>query len=143
LIAALLVACAALAFAAGNVLTKRYGPLAPLTLMAWMSLFTVPQVMLASWILEHGQLASLVTADVRGWIVLTYTAVLSGIVGFGLWFWLVARCSIGRVGPFSLLQPVFATISSVLFLGERLTAPLVVGGLIALVVRVLETWEHL
>jgi O-acetylserine/cysteine efflux transporter len=133
LIAALLVACAALAFAAGNVLTKRYGPFASLTLMAWMSLFTVPQVLLASWSLEHGQLASLVTADVRGWMMLTYTVVLSGIVGFGLWFWLIARCSIGRVGPFNLLQPVFAAVSSVLFLGERLTATLVVGGLIGLV----------
>jgi hypothetical protein len=89
--------------------------------------------MLASWILEHGQLKSLVTADVRGWIMLTYTVVVSGIVGFGLWFWLIARCSIGRVGPFNLLQPVFAAASSVLFLGERLTAPLVVGGLIGLV----------
>jgi O-acetylserine/cysteine efflux transporter len=132
-IAALLVACAALAFAVGNVLTKRYGPFAPLTLMAWMSLFTVPQVMLVSWILEHGQLASLATADVRGWTMLTYTVVLSGIAGFGLWFWLIARCSIGRLAPFCLLQPVFAAASSVLFLGERLTAPLVVGGLISLV----------
>ena len=98
-----------------------------------MSLFTVPQVLLASWSLEHGQLASQVTADVRGWMMLTYTVVLSGIVGFGLWFWLIARCSIGRVGPFNLLQPVFAAVSSVLFLGERLTATLVVGGLIGLV----------
>ena len=131
--AALLVACAALAFAVGNVLTKRYGPFAPLTLMAWMSLFTVPQVMLASSIFEHGQLASLATADVRGWTILAYTVVLGGIGGFGLWFWLIARCSIGRVAPFGLLQPVFAAASSVLFLGERLTAPLVVGGLISLV----------
>jgi O-acetylserine/cysteine efflux transporter len=132
-IAALLVACAALAFAVGNVLTKRYGPFAPLTLMAWMSLFTVPQVMLVSGILEQGQLSSLATADVRGWTMLTYTVVLSGIAGFGLWFWLIARCSIGRLAPFCLLQPVFAAASSVLFLGERLTAPLVVGGLISLV----------
>jgi O-acetylserine/cysteine efflux transporter len=101
--------------------------------MAWMSLFTVPQVMLASSIFEHGQLASLATADVRGWAILAYTVVLGGIGGFGLWFWLIARCSIGRVAPFGLLQPVFAAASSVLFLGERLTAPLVVGGLISLV----------
>jgi O-acetylserine/cysteine efflux transporter len=47
-IAALLVACAALAFAVGSSLIKRYGPFAPMTLMAWMSLFTVPQVTLVS-----------------------------------------------------------------------------------------------
>src|SRR5439155_24530800 len=34
---------AAFAFAVSNVLTKRYGPFDPLTLMGWSSLLTVPQ----------------------------------------------------------------------------------------------------
>ena len=34
-----------------------------------------------------------------------------------------------RVAPFGLLLPVFALISSVLFLGEPLTATLIAGGL--------------
>ena len=53
-------------------------------------------------------------------------------VGFGLWFWLIARCSMGRVAPFGLLLPVFAVISSVLFLGDRMTPKLIVGGLLAI-----------
>ncbi len=63
----LLVVGAAFAFAVSNVLTKRYGPFDPLMLMGWSSLLTVPQVMLMSLLLEHGQLASLVTAD-RTWV---------------------------------------------------------------------------
>src|SRR6185312_1896360 len=59
----LLVVGAAFAFAVSNVLTKRYGPFDPLMLMGWSSLLTVPQVMLMSLLIEHGQLASLVTAD--------------------------------------------------------------------------------
>ncbi len=102
-----------------NVLTKRYGPFDSLMLMGWSSLLTVPQVMLMSLLLEYGQLASLVTADERGWLALAYTIFIGGIVGFGLWFWLIARCSMGRVAPFGLLLPVFALISSVLFLGDR------------------------
>src|SRR5258706_2021023 len=69
----LLVVAAALAFAVSNVLTKRYGPFDPLMLMGWSSLLTVPQVMLMSLLLEHGQLASLITADERGWLALAYT----------------------------------------------------------------------
>jgi O-acetylserine/cysteine efflux transporter len=128
----LLVVGAAFAFAVSNILTKRYGPFDPLMLMGWSSLLTVPQVMLMSLLLEHGQLASLVTADERGWLALAYTIFIGGILGFGLWFWLIARCSMGRVAPFGLLLPVFAVISSVLFLGDRITPKLIVGGLLAI-----------
>jgi O-acetylserine/cysteine efflux transporter len=38
----------------------------------------------------------------------------------------------GRVAPFGLLLPVFALISSVLFLGDRMTPKLIVGGLLAI-----------
>lgn len=41
----------------------------------------------------------------------------------------------GRVAPFGLLLPVFAQISSVLFLGDRMTPKLVVGGLLAILRR--------
>jgi len=128
----LLVVGAAFAFAMSNVLTKRYGPFDPLMLMGWSSLLTVPQVTLMSLLLEHGQLTSLVTADQHGWLALAYTIFIGGILGFGLWFWLIARCSMGRVAPFGLLLPVFAVISSVLFLGDHMTLKLIVGGLLAI-----------
>src|SRR5262245_23786341 len=128
----LLVVGSAFAFAMSNVLTKRYGPFDPLMLMGWSSLLTVPQVTLMSLLLEHGQLTSLVTADQRGWLALAYTIFIGGILGFGLWFWLIARCSMGRVAPFGLLLPVFAVISSVLLLGDHMTPKLIVGGLLAI-----------
>jgi O-acetylserine/cysteine efflux transporter len=128
----LLVVGAAFAFAMSNVLTKRYGPFDPLMLMGWSSLLTVPQVALMSLLLEHGQLASFVAADQHGWLALAYTIFVGGILGFGLWFWLIARCSIGRVAPFGLLLPVFAVISSVSFLGDPVTPKLIVGGLLAI-----------
>jgi O-acetylserine/cysteine efflux transporter len=71
-------------------------------------------------------------ADERGWTALAYTIFIGGILGFGLWFWLIARCSMSRVAPFGLLLPVFAVMSSVLFLGDRMTPKLIVGGLLAI-----------
>jgi len=128
----LLVVGAALAFAVSNVLTKRYGPFDPLMLMGWSSLLTVPQVMLISLLLEQGQLASLFTADEKGWLALAYTIFVGGIAGFGLWFWLIGQCSMNRVAPFGLLLPVFAVMSSVLFLGDPVTSRLIVGGLLTI-----------
>jgi O-acetylserine/cysteine efflux transporter len=74
--------------------------------------------MLMSLLLEHGQLTTLVTADERA--------------GFGLWFWLIGRCTMARVAPFALLLPVFALMSSVLFLGDRMTPKLAIGALLAI-----------
>lgn len=128
----LLVVGAAFAFAISNILAKRYGPFDPLMLMGWSSLLTVPQVALMSLLLEQGQLASLVAADARGWLALAYTIFIGGILGFGLWFWLIAHCSMSRVAPFGLLLPVFAVMSSVLFLGDLVTSRLIAGGLLAI-----------
>jgi O-acetylserine/cysteine efflux transporter len=128
----LLVVAAAFAFAVSNVLTKRHGPFDALMLMGWSSLLTIPQVLLVSLLIEHGQLASLAAADQRGWLALAYTIFVGGIVGFGLWFWLIGRCSMSRIAPFGLLLPVFAVMSSVLFLGDRVTPQLIAGGLLTI-----------
>ena len=55
------------------------------------------------------------------------------VAGWGLWFWLIARCSMTRLAPFGLLQVVFAVAAGVVFLGERLTPSLVVGAVICII----------
>jgi O-acetylserine/cysteine efflux transporter len=132
LLPTLLVIGAGLAMAIGNVLTKRYGPFEPLKLMAWVSLFTVPQVWAVSALLEHGQLASLHTSPPMAWLAFAYTVVLGGIAGFGLWFWLIAKCSMARIAPYGLLQTAYAIAGGVLFLHEPLTARLAAGALICI-----------
>jgi O-acetylserine/cysteine efflux transporter len=132
LLPTLLVIGAGFAMAIGNVLTKRYGPFEPLKLMAWVSLFTVPQVWAVSPLLEHGQLASLHTSPPMAWLAFAYTVVLGGIAGFGLWFWLIAKCSMARIAPYGLLQTAYAIAGGVLFLHEPLTARLAAGALVCI-----------
>lgn len=128
----LLVIGSALAWAVGSVLTKRYGPFEPLKLIAWMSLFTVPQVLLASLLIEHGQLAALQTASLAAWAAFAYTVLFGAVAGWGLWFWLIARCSMARVAPFALLQSVFAIAAGVVFLHEPLPPMLVAGAVLCM-----------
>jgi O-acetylserine/cysteine efflux transporter len=130
LVPTLLVMGAGFALAVGSVLTKRYGPFEPLKLMAWMALLTVPQVFLASFLLEHSQLLSLFVATSMDWLAFAYTVVLGGIAGFGLWFRLIATYSMTRVAPYALLQTVFAVGAGVIFLNEAVTWSLVVGMLV-------------
>jgi O-acetylserine/cysteine efflux transporter len=111
----------------GNVLIKRLGPFNVMRLMAWMSLFTVPQVGLASILLESGQVAAILNAHVLAWLSLTYTVIFGAIVGFGLWFWLIGRLPLARVAPFALLQTVFAIAAGVIFLNEPASFLLLAG----------------
>jgi O-acetylserine/cysteine efflux transporter len=128
----LLVIGAGFALAAGNVLTKRYGPFDPIKLIAWVSLFTVPQVLAVSALVLHEQVAALHTATPTAWLAFAYTVLFGAVAGFGLWFWLIAECSISRLAPFALLQPVFAIAAGALLLNEPLSVPLVVGALVCL-----------
>jgi O-acetylserine/cysteine efflux transporter len=128
-----LIIASAFSFAVSNVLTKRFGPFQPLMLVGWSSLFAAPVLLLVSLTIEHGQRSAVTTADPQTWLALVYTILIGGVFAYGLWFGLIARCSINRVAPFGLLLPVFAFISSVLFLGEHLTPPLVAGALLSIV----------
>lgn len=132
LVPTLFIIGSAAALATGSVLSKRYGPFDPIKLMAWMSLFTVPQVLTVSALVERGQLRALSTASLNAWLALAYTILLGGIVGFGLWFWLVSRCSMSRLAPFMLLQAPFAIVAGVLFKHEPLTPALAAGALICI-----------
>lgn len=129
----LLVVAAGFALAIGSVLTKRYGPFESLKLIAWMSLFTFFQVMATSLVIEHGQLASLHMANTTAWLAFGYTVLFGAVAGWGLWFWLIARCSITRVAPFALLQIVFAVVAGVVFLHDPLTPTLIAGAIICFI----------
>lgn len=129
----LLVVAAGFALAVGSVLAKRYGPFEPMKRLVWISVFAVPQVMAASFLIEHGQLASLHTASLMVWLAFGYTVAFGAVAGWGFWFWLIARCSMTRIAPFALLQIVFAVIAALVFLHEPLTPTLVAGALICIV----------
>ena len=130
--AALLVTGAAAAQGFGTVLIKRLGPLAPMRLMAWLSLFAAPQRGLASALVEHGQATALRDAPASALLSLGYTVLFGAVAGFGLWFWLIGRCPLARIAPFALLQTVFGIAAGIFFLGEPAPAPRVWGAVVCM-----------
>ena len=89
--------------------------------------------MATSLVIEHGQLASLQTASLTAWLAFAYTVLFGAVAGWGLWFWLIARCSMTRLAPFALLQIVFAVAAGVVFLNERMTPSLVIGAVLCII----------
>lgn len=103
------------------------------TLTAWISLLAVPQLLLASALLEDGQVAALRAAGGWAWAAVLYMAVAVTIIGYGIWYYLLSRYPINLMMAFTLLVPLFGVLSGVVVLGDPLTWPLAIGGALTIV----------
>ncbi|MGH3712254.1 MAG: EamA family transporter [Micromonosporaceae bacterium] len=107
----------------GNVAIRRAQPDDPFNLMVWTSA-VAPLPLLGLSLLVEGPQADLAALANLSWLgagAVLYIAVLSTLVGFGLWSWLLRRYDAGVVAAYSLLVPVFGMSSAAIVLGEPLT----------------------
>jgi O-acetylserine/cysteine efflux transporter len=101
-----------------------------LNFMVWVSAVATPPLILLTLTVDGpayvwGALKGL---DLVAVGAIAYIAYLSTLVGFGIWGRLIARYGAGTVAPFAALAPVFAILSSALFLHERIHWYDLVGG---------------
>jgi O-acetylserine/cysteine efflux transporter len=126
------VACilgSALAAAIGNIQFKALGPINSFALSGWLALFTAPQMLLSSLLVETGQWNAIRQATWRGWSSLGYTVLVVSIGTYCLWYPLIRRYRVNQVMPFTLLVPVFGIMSGILMLGERLNLQIFLGSI--------------
>ncbi len=130
----LLAGSGALMWALGQVLVKRLGGVVgSFSLVAWVGVFAGPQMLLGSLLFEDGQLEALQNAGWVGWGAVLYLAIVMTALGYGIWYRALARNPMALVMPVLLLLPVFTILFSVVLLGERPGATVLLGGLVVLV----------
>jgi O-acetylserine/cysteine efflux transporter len=78
-------------------------------------------------------MASLRTASALDWAAVSYSGLVSSIVGYGLFFLLVQRNPVTTVMPYMLLMPLFAIMFGVLVWGDRPGIKLLFGGVLVMV----------
>jgi len=133
MLAILLTTSGALMWAIGQIMVKRLeNPPSGFALTAWIGVFSGPQMILGSFIIEETQLQSLAQASWIGWGVILYLALIMTAFGYGIWYRVLSRNPVSKVMPVMLLLPVFTIISSMLFLGERPTNMILIGGSIVI-----------
>ena len=73
------------------------------------------------------------------WGMILYLALISA-AAFSLWYWLVGRFDVARLGGYRFLIPVCGATESALFIpGESITVRILIGGVLVLIcVRLLE-----
>ena len=122
---------AALCFALGSVLTRRFDTGLPIeTLEAWS--------MIGGAILMHGLSVGLGesvsgTPPVAESAALLYLAVVSSAFGFLIYFDLLERLGAIEINLVSYVAPVFAALAGFVFLGERIDLPTLGGFVIILI----------
>jgi len=120
-------------WAVGNILVKTLdGSVGGFRLIAWLAVFSAPQLFVASFLLEDGHAAAIAGASRLGWGVILYLGLVMTAFGYGLWFHLLNRHPVNHVMPFLLLLPVTAMISAVLLLDEVVTTVTVTGAALVL-----------
>jgi O-acetylserine/cysteine efflux transporter len=119
-------------WALGQVVARRLGRDDGMTLTAGIAIHALPQMLLASALLEHGQWAAIASATWRDWATFAAFALLGFVAAYTIWYGLLRRHRVEQVIPFSLLMPVVGVLSGVLLLHERVTANELAGGAIVM-----------
>ena len=68
----------------------------------------------------------------QGVMGLFYIAIITSVIAYGLWTWALKSMSATRVAVFTNLQPVFTALLSWSLLGEDITTPTILGGLLVI-----------
>jgi O-acetylserine/cysteine efflux transporter len=127
-----LLAGGACTWALGQIMVRRLGEVGGLTMIAWVAVFAAPQLFVFSLIFERDHLAAIVSADWVVWSTVAYLGLVMTALGYSLWYGLIGRHPVSRVGPFLLLMPVFSVLGGMILLGEILTPLIALGGAIVI-----------
>ena len=128
-----LVAGCALTEAVGAILVKRIEGFRPHHLLAWFALIGALCLWPATLVLEPDGLPTLAEADWRiAAGAVAYSAIAASVVGHTAYYWLLQRLPVSLVASSTLLTTLLGVVFSILFLGERVSAPFVLGALTTL-----------
>lgn len=128
----ILVLMSAVCWAVYNIQVKQL-KIPVLRYLAWFSCYSAIFLIGGSLIIEQPTAALFTNIPYTAIGSLAYMAVLTTIVGLGLWSHLIGIYSVHQVTPFSMLAPVFGVIGASLMLHEPISMNILIGGTITII----------
>ena len=109
-------------------------------LQAWIALISCIFLGLASYFLEQGQNSAIVEASLKGWIALTFTALVATGIGHAGFYYLLTKYDVSKITPLTLLAPVLGIINALIIsyfalidgFSEIISYKIIFGGLLTL-----------
>ena len=100
------------------------------TMTGALALYATPQLLVASFLLESGQVAAARTAALGDWGAVVILSVGGFVLAYSIWYGLMQGYRIDQVAPFALLMPFIGVLASAILLGEEMSAHVLLGGAI-------------
>ncbi|HKT74898.1 MAG TPA: DMT family transporter [Steroidobacteraceae bacterium] len=128
-----LVVASAFVGSLGVIAVKKLYGFRAFEIQAWFGWISGPVLLAVSLASEHPTWDTLRQASTHAWSALAFTAFGASMFAHTGYFHLVRRYPVTSVAPVTTLSPVFSVLISVLWLGEKLTPRLVLGGICTLI----------
>ena len=113
-----------------NIALKKCQHIPAWSLLGWMTFFSGLQLLALSLMVEQGHWALLADMPKSAFFALAYTTLLTTIVAYGLWCWLLRHNPVSAIAPISLLSPFIGTALGQWFFHEELSDRVLWGGLV-------------
>lgn len=118
--------------ALGTIVTRKLHGLDAISAQGWTAAIGVLPLLFASLTFEPGAATAVVRADIWAWVSVAYAALVSSLLGYGLYYVLVQRHPVAQITPYLLLSPVMAVGLGIAFWGDRPGPKLLIGGAMVL-----------
>lgn len=128
----LIILAATALYSVGVILMRKVKTVTVFQTQAWVAFFSVPVFLIMTTFFEENQVSQVMNLDIVGVSMVLYTSILSTIVGYGGMNYLLRRFPVTLISPFMVSVPVFATISSMIFLDETLSEKFIIGSIVTL-----------
>lgn len=132
LLPAIMIIAGAFTWSLGQVLARKLGKDDGIGLLKANALGSLPQLALATLLIEQGQWQAVATATWQQWVTLAFVGVTAFYLAYMCWFSLLKQCRMDEAAPFLLLMPVVGIITAWLVLGETVSPVQLLGGAVIL-----------
>jgi O-acetylserine/cysteine efflux transporter len=128
----IMIIVSAFCWSLGQVLARKLGKDNGVGLLKANAFGSVPQLALATLLIEQGQWQSVVGATWLEWSMLAFVGVVGFYLAYMCWFTLLKQCRMDEAAPFILLMPVVGIITAAVVLGETVSLEQMIGGVVIL-----------
>ena len=132
LVPTIMIIVSAFCWSLGQVLARKLGKDSGVGLLKANAFGSVPQLALATLLVEQGQWQSVVGATWVEWSMLAFVGVVGFYLAYMCWFTLLKQCRMDAAAPFILLMPVVGILTAAVVLGEAVSLEQIIGGAVIL-----------
>jgi drug/metabolite transporter (DMT)-like permease len=120
----------------GKKLMEKYDPF---LVVSYVSI--LGGLLLVPFSLAENSFRLITAVSLQGWLFILFLAFTCSLLGYYIWFYVMKRVKAAVASSFLFGEPLVTALFAVTFVGDRITVPIVAGGLLVFVGVLAVTWK--